>query len=415
MIMNLEKSLNKAKITSKKIALLDDKKINSVLKKLADLLIKNSAKIISVNKKDLKKIDSKNPIYDRILLNEERIENMADSLRIIAGHNSPVGQIIESKKLKNGLKLAKIKVPLGVVGLIFEARPNVVIDVFAICFKSKNVCVMKGGSDCEGSNKILVELIENALGNELKDSVLLLPNDRNVVSKFMQADKYVDVLIPRGSANLIKFVRENATIPVIETGAGVVHTYFDKTGNVIVGVDIVFNEKTRRPSVCNALDTLIIHKSRLDDLKLICKPLKSKNVKIFADKLSYERLKNEYPKELLALAKAENFGKEYLSLQMSVKTVGSIQESIDHINTYGSEHSEAIITEDKKSAEKFLEEVDAACVYVNASTAFTDGGVFGLGAEIGISTQKLHARGPMGLDALTSYKWLIYGTGQIRK
>lgn len=413
--MNLKKSLNKAKIASKKIALLEDKRINAVLKKLADLLIKNSGKIIAANKRDLKKIDPKNSIYDRILLNKKRIEEIAESLKIIAGYGSPVGEIIESKKLKNGLKLAKAKVPLGVVGLIFEARPNVVVDVFAICFKAKNVCVMKGGSDCEGSNKILVELIEEALGDELKDAVLLLPNDRSVVTKFMQADKYVNVLIPRGSANLIKFVRENATIPVIETGAGVVHTYLDVTGNTVVAGDIVFNEKTRRPSVCNALDTLLIHKSRLDDLKLICKPLKSKKVKIFADKLSYERLNNEYPKELLAHAKAENYGKEYLSLQMSVKAVNNIQEAIDHINTYGSQHSEAIITEDKKNAEKFLKEVDAACVYVNASTTFTDGGEFGLGAEIGISTQKLHARGPMGIDALTSYKWLIYGTGQIRK
>jgi len=413
--MELEVELKKAKQAGRKLVSVSDKDIGAVLFKLSDLLKKNKKEILAANKKDLLKIDKKLSIYDRILLTEERINELADGLKTIANYASPIGKIIEEKPLKNGLKLRKISVPLGVVGVIFEARPNITIDVFALCFKAKNACVMKGGSDCALSSEILMKMIKKALGKKLENAVTLLPNDRSVVAKFMRANNYVDVLIPRGSANLIKFVRENATIPVIETGAGVVHTYFDETGKVSMAEDIIFNEKNRRPSVCNALDTLIIHKSRLDDLKSICKPLISTKVKIFADKLSYDKLKNSYPKELLALAKAENFGKEYLSLQMSIKTVNNIQEAIDHINTYGSMHSEAIITENKNHAEKFLKEVDAACVYVNASTTFTDGGEFGLGAEIGISTQKLHARGPMGINELTSYKWLVYGKGQIRK
>lgn len=409
--MALKDILIKSKKMSYFIAQISDKKINEILNKLAKKLILNRNKILKANSEDLKKIARNNPIYDRILLNTDRLNSIAESIKTIASYNSPVDRIIEQRKLKNGLDLKKISVPFGVVGVIFEARPNVAIDIFALCLKSKNVCILKGGSDAENSNKIFVSLIKEVLG-DLKDCVHLIENKN--VQELLNADKYVDVIIPRGGAGLIKFVRENSLIPVIETGAGVVHVYFDKFGDAKKGARIIFNAKTNRPSVCNAMDTLIIHKSRLNDLGRLCELLGEKKVEIYADNDSWKILKNTYPKNLLFKVKTEDFGKEFLSLKMSIKTVKNLDEAISHITKYGSKHSEAIVTENKTNSEKFLKMVDAACIYSNASTKFTDGGEFGLGAEVGISTQKLHARGPMGIRELTSYKWIVKGNGQIR-
>ncbi|MEK7547771.1 MAG: glutamate-5-semialdehyde dehydrogenase, partial [Patescibacteria group bacterium] len=411
--MALKNVFIKVKNASCSLALVPDKKINEILNKLAKKLISNRKKILKANSEDLRKIDKNNPIYDRILLNAERINSIAESIKTVASYTSPIGKIIEQRKLKSGLDLKKISVPFGVVGVIFEARPNVAVDIFALCLKSKNACILKGGSDAENSNKILVSLIKESL-EDLKDCVYLMENNKKNISEFLHADKYVDVIIPRGGAGLIKFVRENSIIPVIETGAGVVHIYFDESGDAKKGAKIIFNAKTSRPSLCNAMDTLIIHKSRLNDLQKLCELLEQKNVEIYADKDSYKILENTYPKNLLFKAKPEDFGKEFLSLKMSVKTVKNLDEAISHITQYGSKHSEAIITENKTNSEKFLQKVDAACVYSNASTRFTDGAEFGLGAEVGVSTQKLHARGPMGIRELTSYKWVIRGNGQIR-
>ena len=293
------------------------------------------------------------------------------------------------------------------------------IDIFDLCFKSKNACVLKGGSQAENSNAILVALILQAIEEKcgenylMMDLVLLLRNDRELVAEFLKADKYIDVLVPRDGQGLIDFVRENSMVSVIETGAGVVHIYFDEFGDLDKGREIIFNAKVSRPSVCNALDTLIIHRKRLEDLKAICRPMEEKGVEIYADEDAFGVLSGDYSEDLLFKAKIGNFGMEYLSLKMAVKTVGGLDETIEHIGKYGSGHSEAIVTENRENAEKFLTAVDAACVYVNASTRFTDGGEFGLGAEVGISTQKLHARGPMGIKELTSYKWVLRGDGHV--
>lgn len=418
--LNLQQALAKVQAASRKFVMAEEKVITEVMMKLAELLEKNVKKILAENEKDLAKMDKNDAMYDRVLLNEKRIQAMAVSVREIAGYDSPVGIELEHKVLENGLDLRKVSVPFGVVGCIFEARPNVVIDIFALCFKSRNACVMKGGSQSENSNSVLAELVLEAVedgrgeNSFMIDLVLLLKNDRELLAEFMKQDKYVDVLIPRGGQGLIKFVRENSIIPVIETGAGVVHTYFDAEGDLEKGREIIFNAKVSRPSVCNALDTLIIHNSRLKDLQKIVRPMEEKKVEIFADEEAYKILEGNYSKDLLHKASEENFGMEYLSLKMAVKTVKSLDEALEHISNFGSKHSESIVTENSEHAEKFLKSVDAACVYVNASTRFTDGGEFGLGAEVGISTQKLHARGPMGIKELTSYKWLVRGNGQVR-
>ncbi len=415
--MELKEALSKIKITSRKFALASDELVNSTLLMLAELLEKEVALILAANAKDLLKMNQADPLYDRVLLNEGRIKDIAESVREIAAYDSPINLVLEKKTLENGLQLRKVSTPIGVVGAIFEARPNVVVDIFSLCFKSRNACVMKGGSQSEESNGVLMELILKAIAEkapEFLNTVLLLKNDRELLSELLQADEYVDVIVPRGGQGLIDFVRKNSLVPVIETGRGVCHTYFDKEGNLEKGKKIVFNAKVDRPSVCNSLDTLIIHKERLNELPEICEALAGEEVDIFADESSYAVLKGAYPDELLRAATVENFGTEYLSLKMSVKTVETLEGAIDHINTFGSGHSEAILTENQESAEKFLKAVDAAAVYVNASTRFTDGGVFGLGSEVGISTQKLHARGPMGIKELTSYKWEIIGDGQVR-
>lgn len=424
--MELNEILKGVKGAGRALARTADSLISQNLLDLADELELKSAEIISANAKDLEKIEPGNPIWDRILLDSKRISDIATGVREIAGYGSPIGIVLEERKLKSGIDLKKVSVPLGVVGVIFEARPNVVVDIFALCFKSKNVCVLKGGSDSESSNEILVKIIKSVLGegqeggksytddSDLSDGVVLLPNDREVVAEFLKARKYIDVIIPRGSQSLIEFVRENAKVLVIETGAGVVHIYFDKSGDREKGRKIIFNAKTTRPSVCNSLDTLIVERSRLAELPHLFEEMASGGVEVLADREAFAALDGFYPEELLKLANSEDFGREFLSLKMAVKTVGGLDEALDHIAQFSSQHSEAIITEDMESAERFLKEVDSATVYHNASTRFTDGGEFGLGAEVGISTQKLHARGPMGIRELTTYKWILRGHGEVR-
>ncbi len=387
-----------------------------VLLKLADEAEKNIEVLLAENQKDLVRMEKSNPKYDRLLLSADRIKSIAGEIRNVASLTAPVGEILEEKALPNGLKMSRKRVPLGVVGVIYEARPNVTFDVFALCFRSGNAVVLKGSSDAEFSNIAIAKLIKQVLVSEGVDSniVQLLPPDRSAADELMNAVGYVDVLIPRGSQSLINSVRDNSKVPVIETGAGIVHTYFDKTGDLESGANIIFNAKTRRVSVCNALDCLIIHKDRLTDLPKLVEKMASKNVVLFADELAYQSLAGKYDSSLLQMADKESFGTEFLDYKMAVKTVSSLDEALDHIYNFSSKHSEAIISADNESIERFLNEVDAAAVYANTSTAYTDGAQFGLGAEIGISTQKLHARGPMALRELTSYKWVVRGNGQVR-
>ncbi len=399
------------------LLLLSDSERNRLLQRVADNLRQSSALILQENAKDLAKMELSNPMYDRLLLSEKRIQSMAEGIENIMSLSTPIGKKITEKLLPNNLRLEKISVPLGVVAVIYESRPNVTVDVFSLCFKAGNACILKGGKEALFSNKILVEIIHQAL-DELgidRATLYLLPSEKEAVFTLLHATGLIDVCIPRGSQALINFVRENAKIPVIETGAGIVHTYFDQTGDKEKGRLIINNAKTRRVSVCNALDTLIIHETRLNDLYDLVAPLISNKVDIFADFPAFNALKLHYPSSLLHLAEPTDFGHEFLSYKMSIKTVASLEGAIAHIAQYTSGHSEAIISEDKQAINCFLTRVDAAAIYVNASTAFTDGGEFGMGAEIGISTQKLHARGPMGLEALTSYKWLVFGEGQIRE
>ncbi len=408
--------LNQTKIASRTLVNLDADKINQVLLDLAGALLDTADEILAENQKDLDRMDKSDPKYDRLQLTKERLECIASDIRNVTKLDYPVGKILEERTLENGLELSKITVPLGVIGIIYEARPNVTFDVFSLCFKSGNACVLKGGSDAESSNTKIVQLIQSVLKkHDINENIIYLaPSDRESVNDILTANDYIDVIIPRGSQNLINFVRDNSTVPTIETGAGIVHTYFDESGDVEKGKGIIFNAKTRRVSVCNALDTLVIHKSRLSELPELIGGLADKKIEIFADQSAFDQLKDSYDAILLHLAKEEDFGVEFLSLKMSIKTVASLNKAIDHITKYSSKHSEAIISEDKESVEYFLNNIDAACVYVNTSTAFTDGAQFGMGAEIGISTQKLHARGPMALKELCSYKWVVRGEGQIR-
>jgi glutamate-5-semialdehyde dehydrogenase len=408
--------LRNVKKASYALSELDEEKRQKILLMLADNLRASYKTILAENQKDLAALEKSNPLYDRLLLSKERIYDFAQDVENVANMNFSTGQILEDKKLPNGLKLQKISVPLGVVGVIYESRPNVTIDVFSLCFKTGNACVLKGGKEAVYSNQCLVSLIHKTLKQYRVDAdiLYLLPLEREATKTLLNANGLIDVCIPRGSQTLIDFVRENARIPVIETGAGIVHTYFDQAGDVVKGIKIINNAKTRRVSVCNALDTLVIHEAALVNLPQLVELLAAKKVEIFADKKSYMALSAQYPKALLHKAKPEDFGREFLSYKMSIKTVASLQEAVTHIMHATSGHSEAIITEDESAAQYFVTKVDAAAVYVNTSTAFTDGAQFGLGAEIGISTQKLHARGPMALEALCSYKWVIYGNGQTR-
>jgi glutamate-5-semialdehyde dehydrogenase len=412
----LENTFKSVQEASRKLSLLGEEKVNQLLIALADKAEKSAAKIIDENKKDLERMPESDPKYDRLKLTDQRIKDIAADLRNVAKLPSPLGIILEQRQLKSGLSLQKISVPLGVIGIIYESRPNVTFDVFSLCLKSGNACLLKGASDAEYSNKYIVNLIKEVLlAHNINPQVIeLLPTDRAATQELLNAVGYVDIIIPRGSQNLIDYVRDNSKVPVIETGAGIVHTYFDQSGDVQKGAEIIFNAKTRRVSVCNALDCLIIHESRLQDLPPLVQKLATKDVCIYADEKSYHTLKGNYPESLLQRAEEKHFGTEFLDYKMSIKTVDTIDEALDHIFRYGSKHSEAIVAENENAIETFLRNVDAAAVYANASTAFTDGAQFGLGAEIGISTQKLHARGPMALREMTSYKWLIKGDGTVR-
>lgn len=401
---------------SKTLNLLEEEQINAILRAIAVEAKAKMHYILAENQKDLQLMDPKDPKYDRLLLNEERMMNIISDINNVASLPSPIGRKLEEKTLPNGLKLTKTAVPFGVIGVIYESRPNVNFDVFSLCFKAGNACILKGGSDAKYSNSAIVDIIRDTLDNNgINPNICtLLPNDRTSTKELLSARDYVDLIIPRGGQSLISFVRQNSLIPVIETGAGVCHTYFHKKGDKEKGQKIITNAKTRKVSVCNSLDCLIIDKDRLDDLSYLCQGLANKNVQVYADKVAYEALSGEYPNELLHTATEDSFGIEFLDYKIAIRTVWNIDEAIQHISNYSSKHSEAIISEDESAINMFYKLVDAACVYANASTAFTDGAQFGLGAEIGISTQKMHARGPMALNEICTYKWLIEGNGQTR-
>ncbi len=402
---------------SRTLAFQSSDKINATLLTLADRVDSAIPAILEANAKDLARMDIANPKYDRLKLTDARIHGITDGIRCVATQlASPIGRCLGETTRPNGMKLTKVSVPFGVIGIIYEARPNVTLDVFTLCFKAGNACILKGGSDAQDSNEILVSIIKETLKDcgLSEDLVALLPSGHDSTTELLNARGMVDLIIPRGGKGLINYVRENATIPVIETGAGVCHTYFHEAGNMEIGANIINNAKTRRVSVCNALDCLIIDRSRLADLPTLCKELSNSNVTIFADGEAYAALESHYPGEFLQRACDDTFGTEFLDYKMAIKTVDNINEALDHIALNGSGHSECIITDDDDAADIFTKSVDAACVYVNVPTSFTDGGEFGLGAEIGISTQKLHARGPMGLEELNTYKWLIQGYGQTR-
>ena len=394
---------------------LDDAARNGLLLKLADRLVAQAGPLLEANADDLAAMSRDNPLYDRLMLTEERLEGIASDMRKVAALPCPLDRTLADRTLPNGLRLRKVAVPFGVIGVIYEARPNVTFDVFSLCFKSGNACLLKGGRDADHSNRAAVALIKKVLAESglPEDAVNLLPATHEATKELLEANGLVDLVIPRGGRRLIDFVRENAKVPCIETGAGVVNTYFDADGDLAKGIRIVTNAKTRRVSVCNALDCLVIHSSRLSDLPSLVAEMASR-VTLYADPRAYDALECHYPADKLFPAGHDAFGTEYMDYKMAVKTVDSLQEALDHIRKYGSGHSEAIVTENDRTARRFQASVDAACVYVNAPTSFTDGAQFGLGAEIGISTQKLGARGPMGLEELTSYKWLIDGNGQIR-
>lgn len=401
---------------SRALNLLDEQTINRVLLKLAEETEKNTDKILQANTLDLAVMEKSNPLYDRLLLTSERISDIASDIRNVAALPSPLGRELMKTVRPNGMTIRKTAVPFGVVGIIYEARPNVSFDVFSLCFKTGNACVLKGGTDAFNSNFAIVELIRSVLKEFGIDenAVILLPAGREATAELMSAVGYVDVIIPRGGKGLIEFVRDNSRVPVIETGAGICHTYFDEFGDLEKGQKIIFNAKTRRVSVCNALDCLIIHEKRLADLPSLCLKLSEKNVEIYADEKSFKMISAVYPQHLLHEATPDSYGTEFLSYKMAVKTVATFSEAIEHIAIYSSKHSECIVSENDISIKNFEKMVDAACVYANVSTAFTDGAQFGLGAEIGISTQKLHARGPMALEELCSYKWIVEGNGQTR-
>ena len=401
---------------SRSLNLISDDTINKVLLALADKAVAQTDEILVENAKDLAVMEKSNPMYDRLLLSKERIEGIAADIRNVASLPSPLGRLIDETVRPNGMRISRIAVPFGVVGIIYEARPNVSFDVFSLCLKSGNACVLKGGTDAHNSNKAIVNVIQSVLESFGLDKniITLLPAGREATAELMNAVGVVDVIIPRGGKGLIEFVRDNSRIPVIETGAGICHTYFDEFGDLAKGREIVFNSKTRRVSVCNALDCLVINENRLTDLPALCEKLATKNVIIYADVKAFTFLNGKYPAELLQKATPESYGTEFLDYKMSVKTVASLTEAVEHISVYSSKHSECIVSENEANISYFDKMIDAACVYTNVSTAFTDGAQFGLGAEIGISTQKLHARGPMALAELCSYKWIVKGEGQVR-
>ena len=407
-------TFSSARSAGRALSLLPSRTINAVLTDLADAAERESASLLAANAEDLSRMEPSDPRYDRLRLTEDRLRDIAADLRKVASLPSPLGKTLKQTVLPNGLELTRVSVPFGVIGIIFEARPNVCFDCFALCLKAGSACILKGGSDAASSCKAIVSLIHKVLAlHGLSVSTVQLLTSHEDTDRLLTATGMVDLIIPRGSQRLINYVRKNAQVPVIETGAGVVHTYVDRDADLQKAIPIVLNAKTRRVSVCNALDCLLIHKDRLPDLPSICRPLWEKGVVIEADETAFSAL-SSCNKTQLCQASEESFGTEFLSLRMAVKTVSSVQEAIEHISRYGSGHSECIVTEDEDAARLFLAAVDASCVYHNAPTSFTDGAQFGLGAEIGISTQKLHARGPMALEEITTYKWIIRGNGQTR-
>lgn len=414
--MMLSETFKHVKAASKSLVFLTDDHRNEVLQALADAIESHIDCLLAANTIDLSYMDKADPMYDRLQLTPQRLHDIANDMRHVSQLPSPLGRTLKEKTLDNGLHLRRVSTPFGVIGMIYEARPNVTFDVFSLCFKSGNACILKGGKDADESNRAGVALIHDVLkAYNINPSVVeLLPASHEATEELLTAVGFVDLCIPRGSKRLIDFVRNTAKVPVIETGAGVVHCYFDEAGDLTMGRDIITNAKCRRCSVCNALDTLLVHRNRLQDLPQLCSQLAEIGVKLHADSEAYHVLEGHYPSLLLALVTADIWHTEWLSMQMGIKTVGSIEEALDHISTYGSGHSESIVTEDIEKQHQFQTMVDAACVYVNAPTSFTDGGQFDLGAEIGISTQKLGARGPMALEEITTYKWLIEGRGQVR-
>ena len=412
--MQLEETFKQVKRASKRLALLTDQQRNEILLAVAKAITDHKERILKANAEDLSKMSTDNPLYDRLQLTDSRLEGIAADMRNVASLPSPLGHITKQKVLPNGLRLCRVSVPFGVIGMIYEARPNVTFDVFSLCFKSGNACVLKGGKDADCSNREEVALIHEVLeryGID-RDVVALLPATHEATAEMLNAVGYIDLCIPRGGRKLIDFVRDTARVPVIETGAGVVHTYFDKDGDVEMGKAIINNAKTRRVSVCNALDSLLVHLDRLEILEALVMPLASKHVIIYADEQAFAALDGKYP--YLEHAAADSYDTEFMDYKMNVVTVRSLEEALAHIDQHGSGHSEAIITDNEATARQFQQHVDAACVYWNAPTSFTDGAQFGLGAEIGISTQKLGPRGPMALEEICTYKWLIEGEGQIR-
>ena len=416
--MELNTLFEKSREASLLLSQLTDDKINAILLDTADAIEHSSAALLAANQRDLDRMDPNNPMYDRLRLTESRISGIASDMRHVATLPSPLHRVLKHTVLPNGLDLKRVAVPFGVVGIVYEARPNVTFDVFALCLKSGNASLLKGGSDAEESNRCAVGIIGEVLQKHNLDSAVcqLLPASHDATAALLHARGMVDLVSPRGSKRLINFVRTEATVPVIETGAGVCHAYFDIDGDVEKGARIINNAKTRRVSVCNALDCLLVHTARAKDLPELLALLVQSNVMVYADPMAYTLLKqdNSYPSRLLQMANTETFGTEFQDYAMAVRVVADVEDAMHHIRQYGSGHSECIITENEATADRFLALVDAACVYHNAPTSFTDGAQFGLGAEIGISTQKLHARGPMALEELTTYKWLIHGNGQVR-
>ena len=411
---DMNEQFAKTKRASKSLALLNDQQRNDILLAVADAIINQQERILKANAEDLAKMSKENPLYDRLQLTPSRLEGIASDMRSVATLPSPLGHVTKQKTLPNGLRLCRVSVPFGVIGMIYEARPNVTFDVFSLCFKSGNACVLKGGKDADSSNREEVALIHEVLeqyGVD-KDVVALLPATHEATGEMLNAVGYIDLCIPRGGRKLIYFVRDTARVPVIETGAGVVNTYFDKDGDLEKGKAIVNNAKTRRVSVCNALDCLLVHEDRLVELAELVGLVAEKHVIIYADEKAYAALDGKYP--YLEHATDESFGTEFMDYKMAIRTLASLEEALAHIDQYGSGHSESIVTENEDTARKFQQMVDAACVYWNAPTSFTDGAQFGLGAEIGISTQKLGPRGPMALEEICTYKWLIEGEGQTR-
>lgn len=421
--MELVEICKNAKEAVRLVGNLDTNTKNRTLLVVADRLVAEADFILTENAKDLeegRKNHMPDALLDRLMLNTDRIGQIAEGLRQVAALDDPIGEVLSMKKRPNGLQIGKKRVPLGVVGMIYEARPNVTVDAFGLCFKTGNVVILKGGSDAIHSNIAIVSVIRKALARQnIPEAAVSLIEDtsRETAAEFMKMNDYVDVLIPRGGAGLIKAVVNQATIPVIETGTGNCHIFVDETADLTMAVNIIMNAKTQRIGVCNACESLLVHEKVVDALMpMLTEALQTKNVELRADEKTYQAAAQDdaVEKELLKPATEEDWGREYLDYIISAKTVASVEEAIAHINRYNTGHSEAIITENYTNAERFLNEIDAACVYVNASTRFSDGFEFGFGAEIGISTQKLHARGPMGLEALTSTKYIIYGNGQVR-